>query len=284
MIEFDYSNGQIKITTQNLLRVFSPDQLPLRFDIKKVISKEVVWTTNLNDYMWAAYPENEINDVVVYDAKGNFIYQYYWDVLVHGSIFYKSMWLYCKGLINKGIKPYGLVIGTHDGEFGEWVPLVRNFMSDMVLVEGSEKQYNKLIQNYRGKDGVEFLFNLVTPDGKDVEFFEGGEGYTNSIVERVIRGWEKEEINSTKRNSISINNLIENYFINNNKKLDWLHLDVEGLDAKLLFSIKDNYLPDFIIFEDFNLPQEEKDGIFKWGEIKGYQHHSEHGIAMFNRG
>lgn len=280
MIDFDYSNGQIKITTQDLSRLFSPDQLPLKFEIKKVISKEVVWTTNLGSYMWATYPENEINDVVVYDAKGNYITQHYWDVMRHGSIFYKSLWLYCKGLINQGKKPKGLVIGTHDGEFGEWVPLVRNFMSDMILVEGSEKQFNKLVQNFNEKSEIQCVFDLITTDGADVEFFEGGKGYTNSVVERVIRGWEREEIHSTKRKSTSLNNFIENY---NLQKLDWIHLDVEGLDAKLLLSLKNEYIPNFIIFEDFNLPQEEKDAILSWGKEKGFLHHSEAGIAMFNR-
>jgi len=283
MIDFDYSNGQIKITTQDLNRVFSSEQLPLRFEIKKVISKEVVWTTNLGSYMWATYPENEINDVVVYDAKGKYITQHYWDVLKHGSIFYKSIWLYCKGLINEGKRPNGLVIGTHDGEFGEWVPLVRNYMSDMVLVEGSEKQYNRLIQNYKGKSEVECLFDLITTNGEDVEFFEGGKGYTNSVIERVIRGWEKEEIKSTKRKSTSINDLIYKKFNSVNKNLDWLHLDVEGLDAKLLMSLENEYIPNFIIFEDFNLPQEEKNAILSWAIDKRFTHHSEAGIAMFTR-
>jgi hypothetical protein len=283
MIEFDYRNGQIKITTQDLSRLFLDDQLPLRFDIKKVVSKEVVWTTNLGSYMWASYPENEINDVVVYDTKGNFVTQHYWDVFRHGSIFYKSLWLYCKGLINNGKRPNGLVIGTHDGEFGEWVPLVRNHMSDMILIEGSEKQYNKLVQNYNGNSEVECLFDLITTNGENVEFFEGGKGYTNSVVERVIRGWEKEEIKSTTRKSTPLNDLLYNRFYLLNKKLDWLHLDVEGLDAKLLMSLKDDFIPNFIIFEDFNLTQEEKDAILRWGTEKGFQHHSEAGIAMFTR-
>ena len=123
MINFEYGN-EIKITTGNLSSIFRPEQLPLRFQIKKTISKTVVWEILLSDNMWAVYPESEINDVVVKDAQGNFVYQYYWDILKHGSIFYKSLWLYCKGLINSGKRPKGFVIGTHDGEFGEWVPLV----------------------------------------------------------------------------------------------------------------------------------------------------------------
>jgi hypothetical protein len=279
MIKITYNNN-IRIETTDLTGIFKLEQLPLNFQIKNVVSKKAIWQTNLNSFMWAEFPSSEMNDVVVNDAQGNFIYQYRWDVLQHGSIFYKSLWLYCKSLINKGIKPRGLVIGTHDGEFGEWVPLVKNFMSDMVLVEGSEKQFNVLKNNYEGKQGVTFINNLVTTDGSDVEFFEGGAGYTNTIVKRVIEYWEKEEIHSSKRSSISINNLIFDHFSAYNKKLDWLHLDVEGLDAKLLLSIDMDKLPDFIIYEDFNLGDDEKNELVSFFENNGYKIHSEGGIGM----
>jgi hypothetical protein len=272
MINIIYKEN-IKIETSNLTAIFKTEQLPLNFQIKNAVSKKVIWQTNLDSFMWASFPTDEMNDVVVNDAQGNFIYQYRWDVLQHGSIFYKSLWLYCKSLINKGIRPKGLVIGTHDGEFGEWVPLVRNFMSDMVLVEGSEKQFNVLKDNYEGKQGVTLLHNLITTDGSEVEFFEGGAGYTNSVVKRVIEHWEKEEIHSTKRASIAINDLIKD-------KLDWLHLDVEGLDAKLILAIESEKLPDFIIYEDFNLEPGEKNTLINYLENKGYILHSEGGIGM----
>jgi len=282
MIDIIY-NDTIRIETKDLTGIFNSEQLPINIQIKNAVSKKIIWQTNLSSHMWATFPSTEMNDVVVNDAKGNFIYQYRWDVIQHGSIFYKSLWLYCKSLINKGIKPKGLVIGTHDGEFGEWVPLVRNFMSDMVLVEGSEKQFNVLKNNYQGKQGITLVNNLVTTDGAEIEFYEGGAGYTNTVVKRVIEYWEKEEIHSTKRSSISINNLIFDHFSAYNKKLDWLHLDVEGLDAKLLLAIDSDKLPDFIIYEDFNLEENENIFLVKEFELKGYIHYSYGGIGMLRR-
>lgn len=280
MIDINYSNEGIKITTKDLSFSFAKYQLPLKFEIKKVVSKEVVWSVDLGSNMWAVYPQTEIFDVIVKDALGNFIYQYYWDIIQHGSIFYKSLWLYCKSLINRGIKPKGLVIGTHDGEFGEWVPLVRNHMSDVLLVEGSNRQYQKLVQNYQGKDGVQLMNEIITPDGKDVIFFQGGEGYTNSVVERVIRHWEKEQINPISQTSVSIIDLVDGNFFN---QLNWLHLDVEGLDAKLILAL-DKRLPDFIIFEDYNLLPDEKNTLFQYLESINYKLFSDSGICMGRRG
>lgn len=283
MIDIDYSEGKIKINTGNLEFGFKQDQLPLRFDIKKSVSKDVVWSTNMSSNMWAIYGENEINDVVVYDAKNNFITQYYWDVMLHGSFFYKSLFLYCKSLINLGHKPNGLVIGTHDGEFGEWVPLVKNNLSNMVLVEGTEKQFNTLYKNFSDWNGLTFVNTIVSTDGEPVTFFEGGLGYTNSIVERVIRSWEKEEIHSTVKDSISINEIIEKYFISNNVTLDWLHLDVEGLDVELLIALKKEYIPNFIIFEDFNLNEMDREKIELWIYDNQFKKHSENGICLITK-
>lgn len=280
MIKIDYSNDNIQINTENLSHSFSENELPLKFKIVNLVSKEVLWETNLNNNMWATYPNNELNDVIVEDSKGNFIYRHRWDILTHGSIFYKSLWLYCKNLINQGKKPMGLAIGTHDGEFGEWVPLVLNFMSDILLVEGSEKQFNKLITNYENRQGVTFLNELITPDGKEVEFYEGGKGYTNTIIKRVIDNWETEEIHSTKRSSISITKLLEDRF---DKKIDWLHLDVEGLDSQLIMSIPYNLLPDFIIFEDYNLLPDEKTSIHTYLTNLGFILKSDSGICMVSR-
>lgn len=279
MITIDYSHG-IKIETQEIDKVFNKEQLPIKVEIKNVVSKKIVWSTNLNKFMWASFPNNEMYDVIIKDSKGDFIYHYYWDVIQHGSIFYKSLWFYCKNLINTGIKPNGLVIGTHDGEFGEWCPLVRYNLSEMVLVEGSKKQFDQLVENYSGKSDLTFINEIITTDGKEVIFFEGGKGYTNSTIERVINNWETEKIESSLKKSISINYLIETHFINKEKKLDWLHLDVEGLDAKLIFSIKEEYLPKFIIFEDANLLNDEKNELIDYLTKKGYSNKSENGICM----
>ena len=105
MINFDYSNGKIVVTTGELKKSFKDIQLPLTIQIQQAISKEIIWSTKLNENMWASFGQNEIYDVIVLDAQNNFVTKYHWDVFQHGSMFYKSIWLYCRGLINSGKKP-----------------------------------------------------------------------------------------------------------------------------------------------------------------------------------
>jgi hypothetical protein len=289
MITINYNNGRednpfsepIKIFTGELDKIFTPDQLPLTFEIKSSLTGNLVWSVELSSNCWATYPRNELNDVIVKDNTGKIIEQYLWSVMKDGSLYHKSLWLYCKNLTNQGKFPIGLVIGTHDGEFGEWVPIVMNSMSEVTLVEGSLPQYNKLIKNYPFTQNVTFINDLITTDGKDVIFYEGGKGYTNSVVERVTRSWETEEIRSTKMTSTSINDLIENKL---NGHIDWLHLDVEGLDAKLIMSLEDKHLPGFMIFEVNNLLEGEKDLFFRWLTSKKYSSYTDSsGIGMASK-
>ena len=255
MIQVEYSSSGIKVDVGMISKY--NENTPLTLKIKKHVSGETQWSTILSDNWYATYPNTEMFDVEITDSKNNLIYVKRWDIMEHGNYFYKSLWLYNKSLISKGKFPKGLVIGTHDGEFGEWVPIVMKNECQVVLVEASDKQYDKLVTNYKNRSLVTTIKELVTPNGGEVEFFEGGEGYTNTIVEDVIRNWEKEEIKSTKRNSISITDLILDKCGGN---IDWLHLDVEGLDSQLIMGIDTTRvnLPKFIIFEDYNLSEEKK--------------------------
>jgi FkbM family methyltransferase len=276
MITVTYNSEGIKVNVGHISKY--NQNLPLKLKIKKHVSGELQWSTNLNDNWYATYPNTEMFDVEICDSKDKIIYVKKWDVMEHGNHFYKSLWMYNKSVLSNGKFPKGLVIGTHDGEFGEWVPIVQKRECNVILVEASDNQFNKLKNNYKNNSLVKPIQNLITPNGGEVEFFEGGAGYTNTVVENVIRHWEKEEISSTKRNSISITDLILNEC---GGHIDWLHLDVEGLDAKLIMGIDETKitLPNFIIFEDYNLSQDKKDEIYDWLHQKGYQTYSEGGIC-----
>lgn len=262
MIKVEYSNKEIKVNVEKISTLF---KLPLRFSVISSVSSKEIWSCDLKDNWWATYPNNEMNDVKIVDADGDLVLSKKWDVLEDGSHLYKVLYYYCQNIIAKeGRKPKGLVVGTHDGEFGEWVPCIFSDLSEATLVEGSKSQFDKLVANYEKYSNVRMINGVVTTDGKPVEFFEGGLGYTNSVVERVIRSWEKEEINSSLKESISINDLIKD-------KIDWLHLDVEGYDIKLLMGTEPEKLPNLIIFEHENSKEDENNQIKQYLTNLGYE-------------
>jgi len=51
--------------------------------------------------------------------------------------------------------------------------------------------------------------------------------------------------------------------------LDWLHLDLEGLDAQIIMKMYE--LPNFIIYEHNNLLENEKNELETFLKDKGYQ-------------
>lgn len=278
MLNVIYNSDGIKVEVSNISKVNK--NLPWTLNIKKHVSGEIQWSTIMEDFWVATYPNIEMFDVEIIDSRGFIIYTKKWNIVEHGNFFYKSLWLYNKSLIKEGKFPKGLVIGTHDGEFGEWVPSVLNRECKVTLVEASDNQYNKLVENYKNNSLVTTIKNLVTPNGGDVDFFEGGAGYTNSVVERVINHWEKEKITTNKKSSISTNDLIKKYC---DGQIDWLHLDVEGLDAKLLLSLEPNLIPNFIIYEDYNLEQQENLELLNFMKEMGFSIKSENGICLLMR-
>ena len=261
MINIDFSNKKIRVETKKVSTIF---KTPLKLSVQSHVTKKEIWSSELNDGWWAEFPNNEMNDVVITDNDGKVIANRNWDVIQDGDLLYKSLYFYCLNIFNSGRMPKGIAIGTHDGLFGEWVPCVLEGITDAILVEASKPQFDNLKENFENFYDVSLVNSLITTDGKPVEFFEGGKGYTNSVVERVIRGWEKEEINSSIKESISINTLIET-------KVDWLHLDVEGYDIKLLMGTDPEKLPNLIIFEYENSKEDENSQIKQYLTNLGYE-------------
>ena len=261
MINIDFSNKKIRVETKKVSTIF---KTPLKLSVQSHVTKKEIWSSELNDGWWAEFPNNEMNDVVITDNDGKVIANRNWDVIQDGDLLYKSLYFYCLNIFNSGRTPKGIAIGTHDGLFGEWVPCVLEGITDATLVEASKPQFDNLKENFEKFYDVSLVNSLITTDGKPVEFFEGGKGYTNSVVERVIRGWEKEEINSSIKESISINTLIET-------KVDWLHLDVEGYDIKLLMGTDPEKLPNLIIFEYENSKEDENNQIKQYLTNLGYE-------------
>jgi hypothetical protein len=134
---------------------------------------------------------------------------------------------------------------------------VKHKLTDVTLIDGSDKQFANLVENYKNQYHVKTLNTVVTVDGSDVEWYQGGEGYTDTVVPSVINSWlDSSEIIKSYRKSVSINDLMKD------KNYDWLHLDVEGLDGDLILALESK--PNLIIYEDENLDIITKTKLDAW--------------------
>lgn len=246
-ITYNRKSNTTKVELKNLNAV--KNHLPLKIQFKNIITDEIHYETELLDYHWAEWCGAElITDVLVYSSNGKLLHTHKWDVTVDGDEIEKILWFYLKSRQLEGIESNGLVIGSHDGRNGHWIYSVRNQVSKATLVDGSEKQFSDLCNNYKKYSNTKQLNTIVTTDGKDVVWYTGGEGYTDTVVPSLINVWlDSSQISKSSKSSISINDLM------NKEHYDWLHLDVEGIDGDLILALENK--PNIIIYESMNLDQ-----------------------------
>lgn len=268
--KIEYSN-QIQVNTKDLTKIFNENKLPFTFEFRRQINQRKIWDVELTSNSWATFPDTEIVDVVVKNNQDELVYHRKWDVNTDANFIYKKLWNYCKDKQNTK----GVVVGTHNGEFGEWVPVAIDNLSDITLIEASKKQFDELVNSFSSYNNLTFINELVTKDGKDTIFYEGGKGYTNTVLKRVIEYWEKESISESIRKSIKFSELIT-------PDVNWIHTDVEGIDIDLIMSLSDEQLChlDIIIYEYNNSDPNDRELIKDFLTKKGFINYVENGVGI----
>jgi FkbM family methyltransferase len=119
----------------------------------------------------------------------------------------------------------------------------------------------------------------VSENGKDLEFFSFKESALNSFdrelsEQRIKEGWEL--LNIKKIKTYKINDILSEY-LRRNQKIDFINIDVEGLDLLILESLNWNiYSAEFLLFEALDMVNSgimdyRKTKEYKFFESKGYE-------------
>ena len=274
-IKYDRTLNSTLVSVNDMSQI--SDNLPLNLKLKNIVTGEIHYEVFLNPNAWAHWRGAElITDILIYDSTGQLILEKKWDVTEFGDSVEKDLWYYLKGRQNKGLKSKGLVIGTHDGRNGHWIYPIQHGLSQATLIDGSDKQYVELQKNYYKNPFVETKNLIVTTDGSDVEWYQGGEGYTDTVVKELIEAWiVNDTITKTHRPSVSINQLM------NEEQYDWLHLDVEGIDGDLILALEQR--PNVIIYESMNLSEDMNEKLNKWFNSNQYITLTENGNTIAKR-
>lgn len=248
MIDINHIGNKIRFDFGYLSKCIPQNEFPLTLKIHNYINNNVIWETEIFDNYFAVYDHLFYHYVKIYTNSGILIYSY--NISPHkNDKLNQFFYFWCS--TNPNTK--GLAIGTHDGMFGEWVQSVVENRTKAVLVEGSEIQFKNLENNFKFKDNVTTINTIVTPKGGKIEFYEVDNNYGNSIYkDKLLKLSDGYEIKTTIKDSTSIYKLITNNF---ESSPNWIHLDVEGLDGKLILEFQNfkHLLPNFFIFENNNL-------------------------------
>lgn len=240
------------------------DELPLKIQISKSITNDITYSVETHGNSWFEKYDFYFEDIKVYTKKGFLIWEKPWDVLEEEEYrFFK--------LLNSYKNTNGLVVGAHDGTFGEWITLVSDNKNKLILVEASEDQFKRLFNGYKDKNNIKLINSLVSTDGDDIIFYEGPSGFFNSTnLEHLKKYFSEDQIKKIPKSSISLIDLIDNNF---EKNLDWIHLDTEGYDAKLILSLNNrkDLLPRLIVYEHNHLDLSDKHELEKFFYENSYQ-------------
>jgi hypothetical protein len=80
---------------------------------------------------------------------------------------------------------------------------------------------------------------------------------------------DPEYIRSSTKKSKSINDLIIESSVQSPVK--WIHIDVEGMDGELIYAIREDLLPDLLLFESLHMQEEYYSNLGIYLESKGYK-------------
>lgn len=254
--------GSLRVEMENLLGI-KELEVPINFKVSSSVSGKTQWESNLSPGCWT-YFGSISNTTSQITRKGEILCEFVWDTFLHGDLAHQYLMLWA--IENKG--SFGIAVGTHNGENGEWVEPCRKGLIEGTLVEASDLQFLELSENYKEIKNCKTINCLVTPDGGEFTFWESKDAsYANSILKDHVEKFPG-EMNGKIMESISLNDLISSQ----DKKVKWLHLDVEGIDTDLILSLSQENIEslDFIIYESLNTKEEKKEGCKLFLEERGF--------------
>jgi FkbM family methyltransferase len=275
-MEYTYKNIQdlIKINDTEDIWEISVDKnisffldefnLPLNVKFLNYYTDEILWETNLGPDMWAKYNIIIGTKIQITTKNGKTIKEVCYNKLKYNNIIDD---VFTTTISSKNLKN-GVVIGAGSGSYGEWIYLIKNKKTSAILIEPDEKEFKKLIQYYSQYENVELLNICVDIEDGEKEFWLTPEGNVNSLKkENCLKyGIKENDLINKKIKVYSLNDLLKT------KNIDWIRLDVEGMDSELILSLDDEILNKlkYIQYEHINITEYEKINTNLYLESKGF--------------
>jgi FkbM family methyltransferase len=228
--------------------------LSVYFATKNIIIWQTIITSS-NEWCSLQYSRNL--DIRVIDNDGDLILNKIWSFNSKSDICEIEFIKWCQNFYFINVcKPNGIVIGSHNGTTGEWVESYKqDLIGDVLLIEPNIKPFNQLVSNYQHDNKFTFKNVVISEHNEFVDFFTDVDSESESsslILNNLLKNTET--FINHKIKSITPNNLFINF------TPDWLHIDAEGYDGKILLMINDEHLHKlkFIIWEHIHLDEEIK--------------------------
>jgi FkbM family methyltransferase len=208
---------------------------------------------------WYTWPYSRNQDIRVIDNNGDLILNKVWKYSNNSDIVEIEFINWCRDFIFiNGRNPNGIVIGSHNGLGGEWVEAYKQeLIGNTILIEPNIVPFHQLVSNYQSDNRFTFKQVVVSETNGFVDFYTDDEGISESsslIQDNILKN---HSVSSKK----VVKSLTPDDIFNNN--IQWLHIDAEGYDARIILLIDDKHVENlrFIIWEHIHLSVEEKESL-----------------------
>ena len=258
LIKYEINNDNIKVVVDPIVGKIIPlNKFPMTFKVENWLNGDIIWECELFPGYWASWDDLNFKNFSVYGKDGELlkrkIFSPYMDTGDIEEFFY--LWIGSREITN------GLVLGAGTGLWGEWVFNVINNDCKVVLVEGDPNNTPHLSTNHENRTNVVIEPVVVSPNGGKVKFWVAPQGCVSSMNEENVKKFLPDmETEFIEVESKSIMNIIHDNF---HDGLDWMRIDLEGIDHQIIMNIDDEILQQvkMIIYENMNISKVEIDEI-----------------------
>lgn len=254
-----YSNeGEYGLTSK--VEFTSPD---IKYPVKLYFTGETGSIQSINEvsgpYNWYIWPYARNQNIRVIDNNGELILNKVWKYCENSDIVEIEFINWCRNFIfTNGFSPNGVVVGSHNGLSGEWVEAYKqNLIGNTLLIEPNIVPFQQLVSNYQSDSRFSFKQVVISEINGFVDFYTDNDGSSESsslIQSNILK-------NHNESSKKTVKSLTPSDIFNND--VQWLHIDAEGYDARIILLIDDVYMNNlkFIIWEHIHLSDEEKENL-----------------------
>jgi FkbM family methyltransferase len=209
--------------------------------------------------IWCSWPHSRYQNIRVIDNNGDLIFNKVWKYCENSDIVEIEFINWCRSYIfENGANPNGIVVGSHNGLGGEWVEAYKqDLIGNTLLIEPNIVPFHQLVSNYQNDNRFTFKQVVISENNGFVDFFTDNDGSSESsslIQSNILK-------NHNESSKKTVKSLTPSDIFNND--VQWLHIDAEGYDARIILLIEDEYMNNlrFIIWEHIHLSEEEKESL-----------------------
>lgn len=248
-IKMDSNDVYCEIS-HDIINIIDKKKLPLKFKVCGLVdNNNIYYETELSGGMWAKYSGIRDIRVLIFTKDNVLIKEKKYSYELENLKLYEFWEYYCK--LNKNYK--FLILGSGNGNWGEWCnPIIENNIK-CHLVEGDEDEFKKLKNSYEKFENVRMYNIFLSSDGKDYNFYKLNNGFSSINLSYL-------EKNNLKTNNIQKVKTIDiKTFLSILEDIDCIRFDVEGIDYDLIKSIDDDVFNNlkFVQYEHMNLEEKK---------------------------